>query len=161
MPRTEVSAELWHPLGIGIVRSMVARDHVDSTVAYRGEQGFDVALTSQRWIHLRVGSPDHRSIFVQGEMMRRHFASDLCAMPARGANEIERFRRRHMAHMDGSAGTNRNREIAPNTLRFRRIRIAADAELLRHFARVQRSIAGQRAIFLVQCDRISETLGLV
>src|ERR1700730_11404503 len=86
MSRTEVGAELRYPLGIRMVRSMVAGDHVDSAVANPREQIFEVAVIPQRRIHLRVGSPDHRRTFVEGKMMRRHFAGDLRAMPARGAN---------------------------------------------------------------------------
>src|ERR1700722_8123285 len=129
-----VSAELRHPLGIWSVRSMVSRDHIDSPVANRGDQFVDRAVTPQRRIHLCIGSPDHRRTFIQGKMMRRNFAGDLCAVPPSGANEIKRLGRRHVAHMDRSARTNRNGEIAAYTLRLRRIRIAADAEMLRHSA---------------------------
>ena len=57
--------------------------------------------------------------------------------------------------------TDRQREITAHALRFRRIRIAADAQALGHRAGVERAVARQPAILFMQRDRVAEPFGFI
>src|SRR5215469_8037335 len=107
MTRTEESADPLHLLRVRIVRRVVGCDHIDCAVANRGEQSFNVRVTSEWRIHLGVRSPDHRGALVQSEMMRRNFARYLRTMTTRSANQVERRLRGDMGDVNRRAGADR------------------------------------------------------
>ena len=109
---------------------------------HRGVQRFDIVADCAAADSSSRSDPSSSDrMFVRAKMMRRHLASDMRAMPPRGADQLERLG----ASRRGTTWTAPPVPIASARSRrtrcgFRRIRIAPDAQALRHLAGVGRAV---------------------